>query len=54
MLTLDSSAAAEALGWRPRLSLDRALALTAHWYRADDKNAATRAQAEDFLAMVPA
>jgi len=54
MLTLDSSAAAEALGWRPRLSLDGALALTAHWYRADDKNAATRAQAEDFLAMVPA
>lgn len=54
MLTLDSSAAAEALSWRPRLSLDRALALTAHWYRADDKHAATRAQAEDFLAMVPA
>ncbi|EZP70040.1 CDP-glucose 4,6-dehydratase [Sphingomonas paucimobilis] len=54
MLTLDSSAAAEALGWRPRLSLDMALALTAHWYRADDKNAVTRTQAEDFLAMVPA
>ncbi|WP_150290130.1 CDP-glucose 4,6-dehydratase [Sphingobium estronivorans] len=54
MLTLDSSAAADALGWRPRLSLDRALALTADWYRADDKRAVTRAQAEDFLAMVPA
>ncbi|KEQ54357.1 CDP-glucose 4,6-dehydratase [Sphingobium chlorophenolicum] len=54
MLTLDSSAAAEALGWRPRLSLDRALALTADWYRATDKRAATRAQAGDFLAMVPA
>lgn len=54
VLTLDSSAAADALGWRPRLSLDRALALTAQWYRADDKQAATRAQAEDFLAMVPA
>ncbi len=54
MLTLDSSAAAQALHWRPRLSLDRALALTAIWYRADDKQAATRAQVEDYLAMVPA
>jgi CDP-glucose 4,6-dehydratase len=54
MLTLDSSAAADALGWRPRLSLDRALALTAHWYHADDKRATTTAQIEDFLAMVPA
>lgn len=54
MLTLDSSAAADALGWRPRLSLDRALALTADWYRADGKLAITRAQAEAFLAMGPA
>ena len=54
MLTLDSSAAAEALSWRPRLSLDRALKLTADWYRADDKHATTYAQAEDFLAMVRA
>lgn len=54
MLTLDSSAADDALGWRPRLSLDRALALTADWYRADDKGAVTRAQAEAFLTMVPA
>ncbi len=54
MLTLDSSAAAEALGWRSRLSLDRALALTADWYHADDKRAVTRAQTQDFLAMVPA
>lgn len=53
-LTLDSSAAADALGWRPRLSLDRALKLTAEWYRSDDKRAATYRQAEDFLAMVPA
>lgn len=53
-LTLDSSAAATILGWRPRLSLDRALALTADWYRAEDKIAITRAQAETFLAMVPA
>ncbi|MFD1106750.1 CDP-glucose 4,6-dehydratase [Sphingobium olei] len=54
MLTLDSSAAAEALGWRPRLTLGRALQLTADWYRAADKRAATHAQAEDFLAMAPA
>ena len=54
MLTLDSSAVADALGWRPRLTLDRALALTADWYRAEDKLGATRAQAESFLALVPA
>lgn len=54
MLTLDSSAAAEALGWRPRLTLDRALGLTADWYRAEDKRAITRAQTEAFLAMAPA
>ncbi len=54
MLTLDSSAAADALAWRPRLSLDRTLGLTSDWYRASDKLGATRAQAEDFLALVPA
>ena len=54
MLTLDSSAAADALGWRPRLTLDRSLALTADWYRAQDKRTVTRAQAEAFLAMAPA
>ena len=54
MLTLDSSAAAEALSWRPRLTLNRALKLTADWYRSDDKRATTYSQAEDFLAMVPA
>ena len=54
MLTLDSAAAAEALGWRPRLTLSRALQVTADWYRAGDKRAATQAQAEDFLAMAPA
>lgn len=52
MLTLDSSAAADALGWRPRLSLDGALALTTDWYRAKDKLAITRAQAEAFIPMV--
>lgn len=54
MLTLDSSAAADALGWQSRLTLDRALALTADWYRAEDKHAVTRAQAEGFLAMASA
>jgi CDP-glucose 4,6-dehydratase len=54
MLTLDSAAAADALGWRPRLTLDRALALTADWYRVEDKLSVTRAQAESFLALVPA
>ena len=33
-LRLDSSAAANALGWRPRLALDEALAWTIDWYRA--------------------
>jgi CDP-glucose 4,6-dehydratase len=38
LLTLDSSLAADRLGWRPALDLDRALALTVDWYRrwADD------------------
>jgi CDP-glucose 4,6-dehydratase len=54
MLTLDSSAAAEALAWRPRLTLSQALRLTTDWYRAGDKRAAARTQAEDFLAMAPA
>lgn len=54
MLTLDSTAANGALHWRPRLSLDDALALTAQWYRADDKRAATMAQIDHFLALVPA
>ena len=34
MLTLDSSKAHAALGWRPRLSSDEAIRLTAQWYRA--------------------
>lgn len=33
-LKLDSSKARSLLGWRPRWPLDRALALTADWYRA--------------------
>ena len=54
MLTLNSSAAADALGWRSRLTLDRAVALTADWYLAEDKLDVTRSQAEAFLASVPA
>ena len=54
MLTLDSTDAAEILGWRPRLSLDRALALTTDWYQSKDPRAVTHAQAEAFLATVPA
>lgn len=38
LLTLDSSAAADQLGWTPRLSLDDALKLTAEWYRAAAEN----------------
>lgn len=34
MLTVDSSKAHAALGWRPRLSIDDAVAMTAQWYRA--------------------
>ncbi len=54
ILTLDSTDAAHALGWRPRLALDRALSLTAEWYRASDKRLATYVQAEHMLATVPA
>jgi CDP-glucose 4,6-dehydratase len=38
LLTLDSSAAADQLGWTPRLSLDDALKLTADWYRVAAEN----------------
>jgi CDP-glucose 4,6-dehydratase len=32
-LTLDCSKAKLLLGWRPRLSLEQAIAMTAAWYR---------------------
>lgn len=49
MLTLDSSKAHAALGWRPRLSTEQAVAMTAEWYRAatrtgPDMRAFTEAQ----------
>ncbi|MFB0613098.1 CDP-glucose 4,6-dehydratase [Aurantiacibacter poecillastricola] len=34
MLTLDSSKAAQRIGWRPRLTTDEAIAMTAQWYLA--------------------
>jgi CDP-glucose 4,6-dehydratase len=54
LLTLDSTAAAEQLGWTPRLSLDDALKLTAEWYRvaADggDLAAMSQHQINQFLS----
>ena len=54
LLTLDSSAAADQLGWTPRLSLDDALKLTADWYRvAADKGdivAISQRQINHFLS----
>lgn len=42
VLRLDSSRARSALGWRPRLSLDEALAWTVEWYRAQSEGAEMR------------
>ena len=53
-LKLDSTKAHVELGWRPRLGLPAALALTADWYRAyaggEDLSALTRRQVADHLA----
>lgn len=54
MLTLDSSKARQRLGWRPRLSTDAAIAMTADWYRAfaggdADMQAFTRAQIAEYV-----
>lgn len=53
MLTLDSTKAAEVLGWTPRLDLDYAIKLTADWYRAaidqNDMAAFTSAQIAAFI-----
>lgn len=52
-LKLDPTKAQVELGWRPRLSLPDALALTADWYRAhaanEDLAALTRRQIADYL-----
>lgn len=53
-LALDSSLAARALGWRPRLATARAVAETARWYdawqRGADMAALSDAAIHDFLA----
>lgn len=53
LLTLDSSLAADALGWVPRLGLEEGLDWTVAWYRAhaggEDMAAFTRKQVEDYL-----
>jgi CDP-glucose 4,6-dehydratase len=53
-LTLDSSAAASALGWVPQLNLDDALRMTADWYRAaangGDLAAVSKLQINQFLS----
>jgi CDP-glucose 4,6-dehydratase len=47
LLTLDSTAAYETLGWRPRLSLDEALEWSADWYRAAASDADIVALSQD-------
>lgn len=53
-LTLDSTAAIERLGWRPRLGLDEALRWSADWYRAaaagDDIVALSQDQINQYLS----
>jgi CDP-glucose 4,6-dehydratase len=53
-LTLDSTAAIERLGWRPRLTLDEALRWSADWYRAaasgDDIVALSQDQINQYLS----
>ena len=49
-LTLDSSLARESLGWRPLLSTDEMVTLTAEWYRALEAGAAMRGVTGDQIA----
>ena len=55
LLMLDSRRARDALAWRPRWSLDQALARTVAWQRdwraGADMQAATLAQIDDYMAM---
>ena len=46
LLSLDSAKAKLALGWHPRLTIDRAVALTVDWYRAHLDHADMRAFSE--------
>jgi CDP-glucose 4,6-dehydratase len=55
MLTLDSSKAHARLGWRPRLTTEQAIAMTANWYRAfadgsEDMRSLTIGQIASFAA----
>jgi CDP-glucose 4,6-dehydratase len=54
-LALDSSLAAERLGWRPRLDLDRAVEMTVDWYRlwakGGDTGALRRLMGEQIAAV---
>ncbi len=54
-LTLSSTLAGQALGWRPRLSITEALAWTADWYRAfaegENMPALSRAQLARYLEL---
>jgi CDP-glucose 4,6-dehydratase len=47
VLTLDASLAARALGWQPKLALDRALLWTTSWYRAHREGRDMRAYSLD-------
>ena len=54
MLRLDSSKAATELGWKPRLSVDETLSLTADWYAAflrgdTDMRELSRSQLDTYL-----
>ncbi|HYG27097.1 MAG TPA: CDP-glucose 4,6-dehydratase [Caulobacteraceae bacterium] len=58
LLRLDCSKARARLGWRPRLSLERAIAMTAEWYKrvdaGEDAAAVTAEQIAEFEALSPA
>lgn len=53
VLRLDSSAAAAALGWRPRLSIDDTLTMTAEWYLAhgsgEEMRSFSERQLDDYM-----
>ncbi|MGB3392872.1 MAG: CDP-glucose 4,6-dehydratase [Stenotrophomonas sp.] len=57
LLALDSSKARQRLGWRPRWSLQEALARTVQWHQAwqssQDMQAFTRSQITEFLNSTP-
>jgi CDP-glucose 4,6-dehydratase len=54
ILSLDSSKAKLELGWRPRLTMAQAVALTAQWYRAHtalaDMRAFSERQIDEYVA----